>query len=155
VSDYIVLASTPNFVNLKPVNGVYPVNPAIGSGANVLQNVNEFTNREEVWRLITGSSLSIDAYHGGGHDVKLIANVGIDSFQQKNTIISPNDLTFEPADGLDGTSISGNTTNLNFNVGAGGVWTFRPDDGAFRSALSGGFTYETVDQDVVFAVART
>jgi len=53
VSDYIVLASTPNFVNLKPVNGVYPVNPAIGSGANVLQNVNEFTNREEVWRLIT------------------------------------------------------------------------------------------------------
>jgi len=26
-SDYFVLAGTPNFVDLRPVNGVYPVNP--------------------------------------------------------------------------------------------------------------------------------
>jgi TonB-dependent starch-binding outer membrane protein SusC len=154
VSNFIVLASTPNFVNFKPTNGVYPSNPAIGSGANSLQVVNELQNREEVWRLITGSSLTIDAYHGGGHDVKLLANVGVDSFQQKNDLLSPNDLTFEPADGLDGTSIDATSTNLNFNLGAGAVWQYKPDDGAYRSALSGGLTYETSDLNSVYIVAQ-
>ncbi|HET9623165.1 MAG TPA: carboxypeptidase regulatory-like domain-containing protein [Kofleriaceae bacterium] len=156
VSDFIVVGGTPNFVNLKPVNGVYPSNPspAIGGHANSLQDVNEFKNREEVWRLITGSSLSIDAYKGEGHDVKLIANVGADSFTQKNRVLSPADLTYEPSDGLDGTSIDGSTTNLNFNVGAGAVWNFRPDDGSFRSALSAGFTYESTNLNQVSIVAQ-
>ena len=155
VSDIIVVGSTPNFVNLNPINGVYPSNPspALGSHANSLQDVNEFQNREEVWRIITGSSIAIDTYKGNGHDVKIIGNVGIDSFTQKNRILSPADLIYEPADGLDGTSIDGTTTNLNFNVGAGVVWAYRPDDNSFHSALSTGVTYETTDQNNVSVVA--
>jgi TonB-linked SusC/RagA family outer membrane protein len=154
VSDFIVISATPNFVNLNPVNGVYPANPApaLGSHANSLQDVKEFQNREEVWRLITGSSLSIDLYKGGGNDLKAISNVGIDSFTQKNRLLSPNDLIYEPADGLDGTSIDGSSTVLNFNVGAGLLWNYRPDDGSFRSALSVGTTYETTDQNQVSIV---
>ncbi len=154
VSNFIVLSSTPNFVNLKPVNGVYPANPALGSGANSLQTVNELQNREEIFRLITGSTLSIDAYGDKRNKVRVLANFGADAFTQKNNVLSPSDLTFEPADGLLGTSIDASTVNLNLNVGAGAVWEYRPDNGAFHSALSGGLTYESVDLNSVYVVAQ-
>jgi TonB-linked SusC/RagA family outer membrane protein len=155
-SNYVVLAGTPSFVNLQPVNGVYPSNPGIGSGANPLQTVNELRNREEVWRLISGATTQIDAYSNadGSSKVKLLANFGADSFTQKNNLLSPNDLTFEPADGLTGTSINASTTNLNWNTGASVLWTFQPQDHSFRSALSGGVTYESVDTDSVYVIAQ-
>ena len=155
-SNYVVLAGTPSFVNLQPVNGVYPSNPAVASGANPLQTVNELRNREEVWRLISGATTQIDAYSNadGTSKVKLLANFGVDSFTQKNNLLSPNDLTFEPADGLPGTSINASTTNLNWNTGASALWTFQPQDHSFRSALSGGVTYESVDLDSVYVVAQ-
>jgi len=155
-SNYVVLSGTPSFVNLQPVNGVYPSNPAIGSGANPLQTVNELRNREEVWRLISGSTMQIDAYASadGSSKVKLLANFGADSFTQKNNLLSPNDLTFEPSDGLTGTSINASTTNLNWNTGASALWTYQPQDHSFRSALSGGVTYESVDLDSVYVVAQ-
>jgi len=154
VSNFIVLSSTPNFVNLQPVNGLYPNNPALGSGANSLQTVNEFQNREEVFRFITGSNLSIDAYRDKRNQVRVLANLGADAFTQKNNLLSPNNLTFEPGDGLPGTSIDGSTTNLNWNLGAGVVWEYKPDNGAFHNALSGGLTYESTDFNSVAVVAK-
>jgi TonB-linked SusC/RagA family outer membrane protein len=154
VSNYVVLSSTPSFVNLQPTNGVYPSNPAIGSGANPLQTVNELQNREEVWRIITGSNLSINAYSDKNSRVRVLANFGVDAFQQHNSLLSPNDLTFEPSDGLDGTAIDASTTNLNWNVGTGAVWEYKPDNGGFHSALSAGFTYETVDTNSTYVIAQ-
>src|SRR5690606_37861416 len=58
------------------------------------------------------------------------------------------------ADGLSGTSIDATTTNLNWNVGTGVVWSYAPNSKAFRSALSGGLTYETVDLNSVYVSAR-
>jgi len=115
-----------------------------------------FQNREDVWRLIGGTNLSVDAYTSGDgqHQVKLLANFGADSFTQKNNLLSPNALLFEPADGLTGTSVDASTTNLNWNAGTGAVWAFNPKDKTFRSVLSGGATYESVDLNSVYVVAQ-
>src|SRR5690606_12982564 len=156
-SYYVVLSGTPNFVDLRSRGGVFPANPAVRSGANVLQTVQLLENREDVWRLIGGSTISVDAYKSadGTSQVKLLGNLGADSFDQKNNLLSPNELIYEPlTDGLDGTSIDATTTNLNFNAGAGAVWTYTPKSGKFRNALSGGLTYESVDLSSVYVIAE-
>jgi TonB-linked SusC/RagA family outer membrane protein len=155
-SNFVVLAGTPNFIDLRPVNGIYPVNPGVGSGTNPLQTVALLKNREDVWRLIAGATTSIDVYSStdGNNKVKLLGNFGADDFTQKNTIDSPALLNYEGADGLPGTVIDGTTKNLNWNVGAGVVWTYKPESSKFRSALSGGVTYESVDLNSVYITAQ-
>ncbi len=156
-SYYVVLSGTPSFVNLQPTGGVYPENPAIGSKANPLQTVALFQNREDVWRVIGGSNASLDVYASkdGTSSVRLLGNFGVDSFQQKNDLLSPNELHFEPTvDGLAGTSIDASTTNLNWNLGTGVVWAYKPLDGKYKSALSGGLTYENVELSSVYAIAQ-
>jgi TonB-dependent SusC/RagA subfamily outer membrane receptor len=156
VSNYVVLSATPNFFDLQPKGGVYPVNPSVGTGTNPLQTVALFQNRENVWRLIGGATVQVDAFNSadGTSNVKLLGNFGADSFDQRNNILSPNALFFEPADGLTGTSISAATSNLNWNAGAGAVWSYKPRSNAFRSALSAGLTYENVDLDSVYVIGQ-
>ena len=157
-STYVVLSGTPNFVNLnKGSNGVFPANPAVKGGANPLQTVQLLQNREDLWRIIGGANAALDAYKSddGVHQVRVLGNFGADSFNQKNNILSPNELLFEPADGLPGTSIDATTSNVNLNFGAGAVWSYSPKSKAFRSALSGGLTYETVDLNSVYVTAQS
>lgn len=151
-SHYVVLSSTPNFINLQPTNGIYPANPGVGAETNPLQTVALLQNREELWRLIAGTTLSIDAYKSrdGNSQVQLLGNFGADNFDLKNNIVSPNELLYEPADGLPGTSTDATTVSLNWNVGAGAVWRYKPASGQFRSVLSGGLTYESVDINSVY-----
>jgi TonB-linked SusC/RagA family outer membrane protein len=155
-SYYVVLSGTPNFVDLRKSGGLYPANPAIGSGANNLQTVELFQNREDLWRVIGGANAALDAYKSddGTSNLKILSNVGADSFDQKNNLLSPNELLFEPADGLSGTSIDATTTNVNFNVGLGAVWQYMPKTKKFKSALSGGLTYESVDLNSVYVTAQ-
>jgi len=154
ISMYSALSATPTFVDLRPKDGVYPANVAITS--NPLQNVAEFQNREELTRLISGASATVDVYSSADnvHRVKLLGNLGIDAFSQKNNITSPSDLTWEGDDGLVGTVVDGTTTNTNMNVGASGTWSYTPKTGGFRSGLTAGFTYESVDTATVQTVAK-
>jgi TonB-linked SusC/RagA family outer membrane protein len=154
-SMFVVLSGTPNFLDLRPVDGVYPQNPGSGAGTNPIQTVELFQNREDVWRLIAGTTISVDAYKSsdGNNSVKLLGNFGADDFNQKNNVLSPNSLTFEPADGLTGTLIDATTNNLNWNAGAGLVWSYTPQSATWRSALSAGVTYEDVDLSSVYVVA--
>ncbi len=155
-STYVVLSGTPNFVDLREKNGVFPANPAIGSSANPLQTVALLQNREDLWRLIGGATAALDAYKSddGRNQLKLLANFGADDFTQKNNLLSPNELLYEPADGLVGTSIDATTSNLNWNAGAGAVWSYQPESKKYRSALSGGLTYENVDLNSVYVTAQ-
>ncbi|HEY0476651.1 MAG TPA: SusC/RagA family TonB-linked outer membrane protein [Kofleriaceae bacterium] len=154
VSNYFVLSATPNFVDLRPKNGVYPTNLFVN--ANPLQNVELFQNREELLRMITGATATVDAYASADaqHRIKLLGNVGIDSFDQKNHILSPTGLTFENDDKLLGTVVDGTTTNTNFNLGTSAVWTFSPQSRVLRSALTGGLTFESVDTHSVYVIAK-
>jgi TonB-linked SusC/RagA family outer membrane protein len=155
-SMYVVLSGTPNFLDLRPTDGVYPRNPGAGAGTNPIQTVDIFQNREDVWRLIAGTTMAVDVYKSGdgNNSLRLLGNFGVDDFNQKNKLLSPNSLIFEPADGLAGTLIDATTKNLNWNAGAGAVWSYRPDSGSWRSALSGGVTYEDVDLNSVYVVAQ-
>jgi TonB-linked SusC/RagA family outer membrane protein len=145
-STYFILSATPNFVDLRPKDGVYPKNVGIVH-ANPLQNGAELQNREDLTRLITGVNASVDAVStaDGVHRVKLLGNVGIDSFSQKNNVVSPNDLVFEADDKLLGTVVDQTTTNTNYNLGASATWSYSPESGAFRSGLTGGVTFESVN----------
>jgi TonB-dependent starch-binding outer membrane protein SusC len=156
VSVYNVISATPNFVDLRPQNGVYPSNPGLPQGTNLLQDVAEFQNREDLTRLITGVTTTIDAYSSpdNEHRVLVRGNLGIDAFDQKNHILSPPDLYFEQAGGLPGTVVDGTTTNTNMNVGASAVWNFTPHSGAYRSALTAGLTLETVDLHSVYVISK-
>jgi TonB-dependent starch-binding outer membrane protein SusC len=151
-SNWVALSSTPSFVDLRLANGVYPEDP--GAAANPLQTVLLFQNREEIYRIIAGTTLSIDAYtsNDGKSKVKLLGNYGADGFNQKNEIFSPSTLVYEAADGLLGTLVDAPTTNLNWNVGAGAVWTLAGK--GFRSALSGGLTFESVNLHSVYLIAQ-
>jgi TonB-linked SusC/RagA family outer membrane protein len=154
VSPYFVFSVTPNFIDLNAKNGIYPPNIAVSG--NPVQNVQLFQNREEVTRGIVGATASLDAYStpDNVHRIKLLGNVGVDTFIQKDNVISPVELTFENDDGLPGTVVDGSTTNLNMNVGTSATWTFTPKTGAFRNGLTAGFTYESVDLHSIYAIAR-
>jgi hypothetical protein len=155
-SQYFVLSATPNFLDLRPVNGVYPANLGKNLHANPLQTAELLQNREGLTRLISGSTATVDAYASpdNQHRVLVRGNVGLDLFSQKNHIIGPNDLTFEKDDGLPGTVVDGTTTNVNFNLGTSAVWNYTPHDGGYRSALTGGLTFESVDTHSVYSIAK-
>ncbi|HEX3762728.1 MAG TPA: SusC/RagA family TonB-linked outer membrane protein [Kofleriaceae bacterium] len=156
VSVYNVISATPSFVDLRPVNGVYPTNPAISQGTNLLQDVAEFQNREDVTRLISGATTTIDAYTSpdNEHRILLRGNIGIDTFDQKNHILSPPDLIYEQSTGLPGEVVDGTTTNTNMNLGASAVWNYTPHSGGYRSALTAGLTFESVDTHSVYIISR-
>lgn len=150
---YVALSTTPSFLNLnKEAGGAYPDNPLAGS--NPVQTVNRFKNQEEVWRFYGGADAQVNLYKDEEHEVLAQGNVGIDTFQQINDIFAPPDLQFEKETPLPGRSISGSTTNTNLNFSLSSSWRFNPKTGAFRSALTAGVNYDSVDRDGVVVVAR-
>src|SRR5262249_32873829 len=142
-----------NFLDLreKP-DGTFPVN--LGAPSNPLQTAALLKNREDVWRFIGSSTASYKLWSDKVNGVNLQGNFGGDSYQQANHIFSPAELQYEPNDGLLGTVVDGSTSNLSYNVGVGGVWTFTPLSKDWRSALSTGFTYDSVDLSTVDVFAQ-
>ncbi|HEV7554880.1 MAG TPA: carboxypeptidase-like regulatory domain-containing protein, partial [Kofleriaceae bacterium] len=154
ISTYVVLSSTPSFFDLnKGSNGLYPVNPFVGSGANPLQTQALLVDNEDVWRVLAATNASLKVIDEKHQTLTVQANFGFDRFHQVNTLFSPPELNYEGADGLLGTSIDGETYNLNSNVGLAGIYTYEPESQKWKSATSVGLTYETVDlaNDVVVA----
>jgi TonB-dependent starch-binding outer membrane protein SusC len=149
---YVALSSTPSFVRLRQnADGTFPVNPLASS--NPLQTVELLQNEEDVWRLIGSANALYKLYSDQQHAVNIQGTFGADRFQQVNDLVSPPELHYEDDDGLAGTSIQASTQNLNYNVGLGAVWAFTPEGGGFKSALSGGLTYESVDLTSVYVIA--
>ncbi len=153
VSYYVALSSTPSFINLnRGSNGLFPSNPMAAS--NPLQTAALFQNEEDVWRFIGSANISYEAYKDATSEVQLLGTFGADRFSQRNDVFAPPALQFEPNDGLVGTAIEGTTSNLNYNVSAGGLWKFTPASQKFKSALSGGMTFEKVDLVTVYLIGQ-
>lgn len=144
VSHYMVLPSTPSFLNLeRDGNGVFPRNAFIPSETNPLQTIALMSDNEEVWRAITSARANLEVFEDSRNKVGLNANLGIDWFQQQNRLSFPRELYFEDKDGLPGTQLDQNAENLNLNATAGASWKFRHDQ--FTSLLSGGLLLEQRD----------
>jgi len=152
-SPYVVLPTTPSFFNVQPVNGVYPANPFTTS--NPLQTFAELKNAEDVWRILGSSTLKVDAVTTPTQRLQLTVTGGLDFFAQRNDVLSPADLQYEPLDGQPGTVILGKGSDLRQNLVGAVVHTYTPASNAFSATTSAGFQYENRDLNVTSVVGRT
>ena len=122
------LTKVPSFLDIRRrADGSFPVNPLYNS--NPLQTVDLFKNSESVWRNITTGRLTLDAWNRGEQKLQLIAYGGADILNQKNIIFSPNELQFEPLDGLPGTAAASYADNVQSNLNLNTVHSWIPSAG--------------------------
>ena len=152
-SPYLAFPTTPSFVDLRPVSGVYPVNPFAPS--NPLQTFAELKNAEDVWRILGSSTIRADALSTPTQHVALTLTGGLDFFAQRNDVLSPADLQYEPQDGQPGTVILGKASDLRQNLVGSVVHTYTPASNALQATTSAGFQYEKRDLNVTSVVGRT
>jgi TonB-dependent starch-binding outer membrane protein SusC len=157
-SPYLVFPFTPNFINLQPkgpdtLASSYPVN--LFSPSNPLQTFALLKNDEDLWRILGTSRLTFDAITTEHHHLVLSATGGADFFQQRNDILSPPDLQFEPADGQPGTVVLGKAQSLRLNLLGTAVHTYTPASGNFLATTSLGFQYEDRSLNLTSILGRT
>ncbi len=148
----VSLTSTTPWLDLFPVNGVYPDNPT--GASNVLQTRDLVTNNEKNSRFITGGSLNANLFRGEKSDLKLIVKAGLDTYTFVTRAIFPKILQFENPDngGVGGVSAQGTTRVFNTNYSAFLVHNYTTDsDLNFRTQL--GVTKENFDRDGILVTA--
>lgn len=155
-SFYVVLASTPSFYDLRQrADGSWPSNPFLPSQANPLQTAALMKNDEDVWRFIGSADAILKLWEDEEQSLKVVANVGADRFQQKNEMLFPPELYFEPVDdGLPGTSLFATSESFNLNVNTNLVHTWKPASGLFNATTSLGFQHEQRALDSMYVVSR-
>jgi TonB-linked SusC/RagA family outer membrane protein len=152
VSFYMVFPFTPSFVNLgQQSDGTFRTHPFVTS--NPLQTAALMKNDEVVWRYLGSAKLSMDAFQTGTQHLRFVANAGTDYFTQKNDLLFPPELQFEPDDGQLGTSLLSNSDNLNINTGLSGVHIYSPP-GGLTATTSFGTSYAMRDLNVSRVVSR-
>ena len=149
---YAVLPFTPSFFDLRPKNGVYPVNPFAPS--NPIQTAALLHNYEEVWRNVLSLTADWSLFETSTQSLKIVGTGGADMFQQNNTVYAPPALQFEANNGLPGFDALSKSENINANVGAYAVHTYTPHGGAFGMTTTLGVQDETSALDVGRTLAQ-
>jgi TonB-dependent starch-binding outer membrane protein SusC len=150
-SYYVVYAFTPSFVDLtQNPDGSFKNNTFVPS--NPLQTAALSTNDEDVWRYISGANADFQLIQSQRHSLRLIANGGLDFFNQKNALFFPPELQFEPNDGLPGTSLLTHANNTNLNLFGTLVHTFT--GGGFNATTSAGVQHSRRDLDISRVTSR-
>ena len=150
-SYYVALAFTPSFADLsKQSDGTFARNAF--NASNPLQTADLTQNDEDVWRFIVGSDVTWNVKAGETSSLRAILSGGADFFIQKNPLLFPPELQFEPQDGLPGTSLLSNSSNLNLNLGTNLVHTY--NGSGFSATTSAGFQYARRDLDVSRIISR-
>jgi TonB-linked SusC/RagA family outer membrane protein len=152
VTPYFALSFIPRFFDLtQRADGSFP-EPPFGGGTNPLQTFELAENEEDVWRILGAVDLGWDIWRQDEDALQLLASGGVDWFRQKNDLLFPPELFFEPADGQPGTSLISDSDNLNLNSSINLVYTHSP--GSYTSRTSGGFQYEERDLNIARIVAQ-
>lgn len=155
ISYYAVLPFTPNFIDLKAAgNGVFPGNPFVSNLSNPLQTAALSKNDEVVWRVISSADTSYKLFGNDTQKLTLLANAGVDRFQQENTLFFPPELYFEQTDPLPGASLLSNATNLNLNGGVNLLHAWTPASADWSATTTAGFQYESRELGISRIVAR-
>ncbi|MGQ0649455.1 MAG: SusC/RagA family TonB-linked outer membrane protein [Gemmatimonadaceae bacterium] len=150
-SYWYALAFTPSIVDLRARNGVFPNNPF--SSSNPLQTAALMRNREDVYRFSPVLRGNFEALSGATQNLRFTALGGVDYFVQKNALFFPPELQFEPQDGFAGTSLLGNSDNLNMNFDLGAIHAWTPGSG-FTATTSVGAQYVTRKLDISRITSR-
>lgn len=151
-SFYMVLPFTPSFADLKPENGIYPDNQFERS--NPFETRDKLTNEENVYRFIGSANMKWSVLANDRQSLTISGLGGADQFSQKNDIVSPRELQFEPQDGLPGTIVRGNATNVNSNFALSAVHQFFPSSRAFSTTTSAGVQASRVYQSIGVVTVR-
>ena len=151
-SYYMVLPFTPSFADLEPVDGIYPDN--MFERSNPLETRDKLLNDENVYRFSGSANLKWSAIASERQNLTFSLIGGADQFNQKNDIISPRDLEFEPQDGLPGTLVRGNANSVNSNFAASFVHQFYPSSRLFSATTSAGVQRSRVRQSTGLVTVR-
>ncbi|HEX8697716.1 MAG TPA: SusC/RagA family TonB-linked outer membrane protein [Myxococcaceae bacterium] len=156
---HMVLPSVPNFYDLRPdANGNYPENPFVNSTVNPLQTAELVRNDENVWRFIASGDATINLYKDDTSELRVLANLGVDRFQQQNNVLLPPELHFvEPDDQagvLEGTSLAATSEARNINTGVNVVYNLKPAGSGIVSNTSVGFSFEERSLESLYVVSR-
>ena len=152
-STFLVFPTTPSFIDLRENNGQWPVN--VFAPSNPLQTFAELKDNEDVWRIMGTTTARMDAVTTPTQRLQLTLTGGVDFFNQRNDILSPADLQYEPADGQPGTVVLGKGQDLRLNLVGSIVHTYTPSSNAFQATTSAGFQYENRDENLTNVVGRT
>jgi hypothetical protein len=145
---------TPNVIDLhQQADGTWPRNPFPGV-SNFLHTASIAKNNEQVWRVLAAGRMQLNILNGAQHQLKVIGSGGADNFTQKNVVQSPGVLQYEAVDGRIGTYALAFSQNLNLNVGANLVSTFKPSSAWFTANTSFGASYETRDLNTDRTIAE-
>jgi TonB-linked SusC/RagA family outer membrane protein len=155
VTPYFVFPATPSWFDLRPSNGVYPINPFTSS--NPLQTFAFIRTPEEVWRGIVSATGDWSVLAATRQTLNLRVTAGADEFNQQNQVVSPRFLQYEPNDQLPGTATYQSGTNVYGNSGLALTHVFTPVPGtSFTTSLGTQYEYRSqrtsniVAQDVLF-----
>jgi TonB-dependent SusC/RagA subfamily outer membrane receptor len=151
-SYYMVLPFTPSFVGLQPSSGSYPANPFERS--NPVQTRDLLRNNENVYRFTGSVAARYSLLETAQQSLAVNLTGGADQFSQRNDIVSPNELQFEPQDGLAGTIVQGNTGNVNANAYLSLVHSYKPVTRGFTATTSAGVQRERRELNGTTVVTR-
>ncbi|WP_342374744.1 SusC/RagA family TonB-linked outer membrane protein [Myxococcus stipitatus] len=156
ITNYMVMPTVPEFLNMDPdAAGIYPRNPFLANGANPLQTAAMVKNDEDVWRFIGSGDATIHLFKTDEQNLRLLANAGVDRFQQENKLLFPPELNFEPVDDtLPGTSLFGTSQVRNINSGINLVHSYKPASKFMSATTSAGFQFEERRIDSKYVVSE-
>ncbi|HEY0777857.1 MAG TPA: SusC/RagA family TonB-linked outer membrane protein [Gemmatirosa sp.] len=145
VTPYFVFPATPSWYDLRPTNGVFPVNPFTSS--NPLQTFSLSRTPEEVWREIGAVTADYSLLTEDRQTLTLRFNGGIDFFNQQDNLSVPAFLQFEASQPNPGVLTLQSGNNIYGNSALTLAHTYRPVSGT-SFTTSAGTQYEYRSQRV-------
>jgi len=135
------MAYTPAFVDYtrRNADGTYP-RPTVGPQSNPLQLTELGVNHEETNRFTGGVTLGWSTFSTDNQNLRIVAGGGIDAFDQRNDIWTPNDLFFEATQALPGESIESGGRSFFANWNLNGIHTWNAASWSATTAV--GLQYE-------------
>lgn len=136
------MAYIPSFVDLTKRNadGTFPV-PTVGVQSNPVQLTELGVNDEETYRFTAGLTLGWDAWAAERQRLRVVTGGGLDTFDQRNDVWTPNELFFERTQALPGESLESGGRSLFYNWNLNAVHTFFAARG-WSATTSAGIQYE-------------
>jgi len=135
------IAYTPSFINYERRNpdGTYPA-PTVGPQSNPLQLTELGVNHEETNRFTGGVTFGWSAFTSEAHNLRVVAGGGIDVFDQRNDVWTPNELFFEIPQSLPGESIESGGRSFFTNWNVNGIHTW--NGASWSATTAAGLQYE-------------
>ena len=110
------LAYLPNWLDMNPVNGIYPANPL--TGQNPLEIVDKSINNEKVNRFIASFNSNVYLLKKDNQSLKLNLQGGVDYVHQENVVVMREDIQFQRQRANPGAARFTSTRSRNTNVQA-------------------------------------